>query len=110
VQQICEQCITCRKIKSRVQLHGLYTPLSVPTEHLVDIFMDFVLGLPRSKKDKYFIFIMVDRFSKKVHFIVCYKTYDASHIANLFFREIVCLHGIPRSIVSNQDVKFLSYF
>jgi hypothetical protein len=64
VQRICEQCIACRKAKSRVQPHGLYTPLHAPTEPWVDIFMDFVLGLPRSKKGRDSIFVVVDRFSK----------------------------------------------
>ena len=107
---MCDRFITCKQAKHRVMPHGLYTPLPVPKEPWVDISMDFILGLPKSKKGKDFIFVVVDRFSKMTYFIACHKTDDAINIADLFFRKVIRLHGLPKSIVSDRDVKFLSYF
>ena len=109
VERVVARCIICFKVKSKLQPYGFYTPLPILSAPWIDISMGFVLGLSRTKKGKDSIFVVVDRLSKMAHFIPCHKTDDGSHVANLFFKESIRLHGVLRTIVSNRYVKFLSF-
>ena len=72
--------------------------------------MDYIMGLPKSKKKIDSIFVGVDTYSKATHFIPVKSTYTTIHISDIFLKEIFIFHGIPKEIISDRDVKFTGNF
>ena len=110
VQDYVQACSTCQRYKSE-HLHpaGLLMPLPVPKAVWTDIGLDFVEALPRVG-GKSVILTVVDRFSKYCHFIPLAHPYSAESVAQAFFTDIVRLHGMPQSMVSDRDPVFTSKF
>ena len=67
-------------------------------------------GLHKNKKKNDSIMVVIDKLSKSAHFIPVKYTYKAINIAAIFMKEIFRLHGIPKMVISDRDVKFMSKF
>jgi hypothetical protein len=72
--------------------------------------MDFIVGLPRTQKGYDSIWVIMDRLTKVAHFIPVKMTYTGPQLEELYIARIVCLHGVPRKIVSDRDTQFTSKF
>ena len=105
------KCLECQQVKvEHRHPGGLMQPITVPKWKWEVISLDFITGLPRSKKHNDSIMVVVDRSSKSTHFIPMHSTYEMAQIADISMREIFRLHGIPKTVISNRDVNFTSAF
>jgi hypothetical protein len=104
-------CGVCQQVKAEHKRPaGLLQPLEIPKWKWEHITMDFVVGLPRSPRGKDAIWVVVDRLTKSAHFIPMKTTNSSQELVPLYLKEVVRLHGMPKSIVSDRDSKFISKF
>ena len=98
------KCLTCQRVKIEHQRPaGLLQPLPIPEWKWENITMDFLMGLPRTQRKHDAVWIIVDRLTKSAHFLPMKSTDSLETLAKLYINEIVRLHGVPVSIVSDRD-------
>ncbi|KAL0546149.1 hypothetical protein IC582_016055 [Cucumis melo] len=111
VAEFVSKCLVCQQVKApRQKPAGLLQPLSIPEWKWENVSMDFITGLPRTLRGFTVIWVVIDRIIKSAHFVPGKSTYTASKWAQLYMSEIVRLHGVPVSIVSDRDSRFTSKF
>jgi len=105
------RCLTCQRVKTEHQKPGgLLHPLPIPEWKWEHITMDFMTGMPKIIRQHDRVWVIVDRLTKVAHFLPIKATFTSEQLANLYLKEIVRLYGVPLSIVSDHDTKFVSYF
>jgi hypothetical protein len=105
------RCDSCQRIKAEHQRPAdLLQSLQIPQWKWDEIGMDFIVDLPRTRAGFDSIWVVVDRLTKTVHFIPVKTTYNSAVFAELYMSQIVCLHGIPKKIVSDRGTQFTSHF
>ena len=98
------KCLTCQQVKAEHQVPtGLLNPLPIPQWKWDNITMDFVSGFPLTQQKHDSVWVIVDRLTKSAHFIPVLIDYSMDRLVELYVDEIVRLHGVLLSIVSNRD-------
>jgi hypothetical protein len=105
------ECDTCRKVKvDYMKLGGLLQPLSIPEWKWDDISMDLIVGLPTTARKIDSIWVIVDQLSKSAHFIPVNTNYRVQKYAEVYIARVLCLHGVPKAIISDRGSQFVACF
>jgi hypothetical protein len=103
IAEYVSRCDSCQRIMAEHQRPaGLLQPLQIPQWKWDEIGMDFIVGLPHTRAGYDSIWVVVDRLTKAAHFIPVKTTYNSAVLAELYMSRIVCLHGIPKKIISDR--------
>jgi hypothetical protein len=105
------ECDICQRVKpSQLKTAGILQPLPIPSWKWEDISMDFIVGLPNTSQRHDSIWVIVDRLTKTAHFLLVHTTYNAKKYAEIYLDQIVCLHGVPKTIISDRRAQFIARF
>jgi hypothetical protein len=105
------ECDTCQRVKaSHLKVAGTLQPLPIPSWKWEDICMDFIMGLPNTSRHHDSIWVIVDRLTKTAHFLLVHTTHRTEKYAEIYIDQIIRLHGIPRTIVSDRGAPFVARF
>lgn len=108
VKEFVAQCTTCQQAKNeRVAYPGLLAPLPIPDGAWQMVTLDFIEGLPKSASYNC-ILVVVDKFSKYVHFLPLSHPYTTLQVVVLYMNNVFKLHGLPNALVSDHDKNFTS--
>ena len=111
IAEFMARCLVCQQVKVEHQCPtGILQPLPIPKWKWEHITMDFVVGLPRTQQGHDAIWVIVDRLTKSAHFLPMKVSYSLDKLTEIYIREVVRLHGVPFSIVSDRDPRFTSRF
>ena len=72
--------------------------------------MDFIVGLPNTSQKHHSIWVIVDRLTKTAHFLPMHTTYSTKKYAEVYLDQIICLHGVPKMIISDRGAQFVACF
>jgi hypothetical protein len=105
------ECDICQRVKaSHLKTVGILQPLPIPSWKWEDISMDFIVGLPNTSLRHDYISVIVDRLIKTAHFLPVHTTYNVKKYAEIYLDQIVRLHGIPKTIISDRGAQFIARF
>ena len=108
VEDFVRQCLMCQQVKvEHKKPVRLLQPLEVTEWKWEHVTMDFMTHLPSTPRRHDAVWVIVDRLTKSAHFLAMLMTFTLEEFCRLYIQEIVRLHGVPVSIVSDRDPRFM---
>jgi hypothetical protein len=101
------KCLECQRVKvEHRHLARLLQPLPIPEWKWEVVTMDFIMRFPRTSKKHDAIRVVLDKLTKAIQFILMKTTHKETNVVDIYMKEVANLHGIPKTIVFDRDLKF----